>query len=173
MQNVERDNAGIMAARARGPSEDPRPQLGLKIKTAASCIEEQIRVGVRCAHQDLPGFARQGKLFQETCGAEARIVRAPKGKLDALLVSLDAHGGFREDERWTRAVISIMQQQMRDNSERTRQIMASRQAQFQHDQAVRAQQNQQYQEATQAGYARHNAQQRFSRLHRPRMKYRT
>ncbi len=52
-----------------------------------------------------------------------------------------------------------MRRQMHDNTERTRQIMAARDAQFQHDQAVRAQQNEQYQAATQAGYARQNARQ--------------
>lgn len=159
LQNVENDNAGIMAAAGRRPFRGSATAARFEDQNGSFVIEEQIRAGVRCSHQDLPGFANQGKLFAETCGAEVRIVRAPRGKLDALVDSLDAHGGFREDPRWTNTIISIMQQQMRANSEQTRQILASRQMQFQHDQAVRSQQNEQYQAATQAGYARRNMQQ--------------
>jgi hypothetical protein len=157
MQNVERDNAGIMAAAGQRPFRGSASAGRFQDQNGSFIIDEQIRVGVRCSHLDLPGFASQGKLFKETCGAEVRIVRAPKGKLDALVASLNAHGGFHEDERWTRTVISIMQQQMRANDEQSRRMMAARQTQFQHDQAVRAQQNEQYQAATQAGYAQHNA----------------
>jgi hypothetical protein len=159
MRNVENDNAGIMAAAGQRPFRGSASAGRFEDQNGSFVIEEQIRAGVRCSHFDLPGFARQGKLFKETCGAEVRIVRAPKGKLDSLVASLNAHGGFHEDEHWTKTVISIMQQQMRANDEQTRRIMATRQTQFQHDQTVRAQQNEQYQAATQAGYARRNAQQ--------------
>jgi hypothetical protein len=153
LQNVENDNAGIMAAAGQRPFRGSATAARFEDQNGTFVIEEQIRAGVRCSHHDLPGFARQGKLFQETCGAEVRIVRAPRGKLDALVASLDAHGGFREDDRWTQAVISIMRRQTIANDERTRQMMAAREVQFHHDQAVRAQQNQQYQAATQARYA--------------------
>jgi hypothetical protein len=157
MQNVENDNAGIMKAAGQRPFRGSATAARFQDQNGSFTIEEQIRAGVRCAHYDLAGFARDGKLFKEVCSAEVRIVRAPKGKLDALVAALNAHGGFHENEQWTKAVIDIMQQQMRANDERTRQVMAARQVQFQHDQAVRAQQNQEYQAATQAGYQQHNA----------------
>jgi hypothetical protein len=156
LQEVEKDNVAIMAAAGQRPFRGSATAARFEDQNGSFIIDEQIRAGVRCSHHDLPGFGR-GKLFQETCGAEVRIVRAPKGKLEALVASLDAHGGFREDQRWTNTVVSIMQQQMRANTERTRQILASRQVQFQHDQAVRAEQNRQYQAALQSGYDRHNA----------------
>lgn len=156
LQNIERDNAGIMAMAGQRPFRGSASAARFEDQNGSFVIEEQIRAGVRCAHHDLAGFANQGKLFQETCGAEVRIVRAPKGKLDTLVASLDSQGGFREDAHWTQTVTSIMRQQMIANAERTRQIMASRQVQFQHDQAVRAKQNQQYQAALQAGYREHN-----------------
>ena len=156
MQNIENDNAGIMAAAGQRPFRGSASAARFEDQNGSFVIEEQIRARVRCSHRDLAGFGSQGRLFQETCGAEVRIVRAPRGKLDALVASLDSYGGFREDARWTQAVLSIMRQQMIDNAERTRRIMAYRQVQFQHDQAVRAQQNQQYQAAIQAGYRDHN-----------------
>jgi hypothetical protein len=157
MQNVENDNAGIMRVAGQRPFRGSATAARFQDQNGSFTIEEQVRVGVRCAHYDLPGFARDGKLFKEVCSAEVRIVRAPKGKLDPLVAALNAHGGFHENEQWTKAVMDIMQQQMRANDERTRQVMAARQVQFQHDQAVRAQQNQEYQAATQAGYQQHNA----------------
>ncbi len=156
MKNIENDNAGIMAAAGKRPFRGSTSAARFEDQNGSFAIEVQIRVGVRCSHQDLAGFARQGRLFQETCGADVRIVRAPKGKLDALVASLNAHGGAREDERWSKAVIALMQQQMSANREQTRQIMAARQVQFEHDQSVRAQQNEQYQAATHAGYDRSN-----------------
>jgi hypothetical protein len=157
LQGVEKDNAAIMAAAGQRPFRGSASAARFEDQNGSFTIEEQIRAGVRCAHYDLPGFSNQGKLFKEVCSAEVRILRAPKGKLDALVASLDAHGGFQEDQRWTQAVMDIMKKQMRDNDQQTRQIMAVRQTQFQHDQALRAQQNQEYQAATQAGYAQHNA----------------
>jgi hypothetical protein len=157
LQNVENDNAGIMRVAGQRPFRGSAAAGRFEDQNGSFTIEVQIRAGVRCSHHDLAGFAAQGKLFQETCGAEVRIVRAPKGKLDALVASLNAHGGFHEDEQWTKAVVSLMQQRMRANDERTRQIMAARQVQYNHDQAVRARQNEQYQAATQAGYDAHNA----------------
>ena len=156
-QNVENDNAAIMAKAGQRPFRGSASAARFEDQNGSFTIEEQIRAGVRCAHYDLPGFSNQGKLFKETCQAEVRVIRAPKGKLDSLVAALDAHGGFNEDDHWTKAVVAIMQQQMRANDERSRQIMAARQVQFQHDQALRAQQNQEYQAATQAGYAAHNA----------------
>ena len=155
-KSVADDNAGIMAAAGQRPFRGSTAAGRFEEQNGTFLIEEQIRVGVRCAHYDLPGFSNQGKLFKEVCGADVRIVKAPKGKLDSLVALLEAHGGVSEDTHWTQTVIAISQQKMRDNSERTRQIMATRQVQFQHDQAVRAQQNRQYQAATQAGYQQHN-----------------
>ncbi|HEY4363273.1 MAG TPA: hypothetical protein VGN17_20055 [Bryobacteraceae bacterium] len=157
MQNIEKDNAGIQAAAGQRPFRGSAAAARFEDQNGSFVIEEQIRAGMRCSHHDLPGFASKGKLFQETCGAEVRIIRAPKGKLDALIASLDANGGFREDSRWTQAVISISQQRMAANAQQTRQIMAARQVQFQQAQAVRARQNQEYQAATKAGYDSHNA----------------
>jgi hypothetical protein len=157
MQNVEKDNGAIQATAGQRPFRGSAGAARFEDLNGSFVIEEQIRAGVRCSHHDLPGFAAQGKLFQETCGAEVRIVRAPKGKLDALVASLDANGGFREDSRWTQAIIALMQQHMATDVERTRQIMATRAVQFQHDQTVRARQNQDYQAMIKAGYDQHNA----------------
>jgi hypothetical protein len=157
LQNVENDNAGIMAAAGQRPFRGSAAAARFQDQNGSFVIEEQIRVGVRCAHYDLGGFAGQQKLFREACQAEVRIIRAPKGKLDPLVAALNAHGGYHVDESWNKAIIAIMHQQTQANDQRTRQIMAARDAQFQHDQSVRAQQNQQYQAATQAGYAAHNA----------------
>jgi hypothetical protein len=157
LQNIENDNAGIRARVGQSPFRGSAAAGRFEAQNGTFTIEVQIRAGVGCAHQDLPGFAGNGKLFQETCGAEVRIVRAPKGKLDNLLASVNAHGGFREDPAWTQTLVALMQQQMIADAQRTRQIMAARQVQYQHDQAVRAQQNDQYQAAIQAGYAQHNA----------------
>jgi hypothetical protein len=156
-KSVADDNAGIMAVAGQRPFRGSTAAGRFEDQNGTFVIEEQIRVGIRCSHYDLPGFSNQGKLFKEVCGADVRIIKAPKGKLNSLVASLDTHGGVSEDARWTQAIIAISQQQMRDNSERTRQIIANRQIQFQHDQAVRAQQNAQYQTATQAGYQQHNA----------------
>jgi hypothetical protein len=154
--SVADDNAGIMAAAGQRPFRGSTAAGRFEDQNGTFIIEEQIRVGIRCAHYDLPGFSNQGNLFKEVCGADVRILKAPRGKLDSLVATVNAHGGVSEDARWTQAVIAISQQRMRDNSERTRQIMANRQVQFQHDQAVRAQQNKEYQAATQAGYQHHN-----------------
>jgi hypothetical protein len=155
-KSVDDDNAGIMAAAGQRPFRGSTAAGRFEEQNGTFFIEEQVRVGIRCSHYDLPGFSNQGRLFKEVCGADVRIVKAPRGKLDPLVASLDAHGGASEDPHWTQAVIAIMQRQTQENNERTRQIMANRQVQFQHDQAVRAQQNQQYQAATQAGYQQHN-----------------
>jgi hypothetical protein len=162
LREVENDNAAIRAVAGRSPFRGWASASRFTDQNGSFAIDVQIRAGVRCSHHDMPGFSGQ-QFFQETCGAEVRILRAPKGKLDELVGSINAHGGFREDPNWTKTIMSIMQRQMIANGQRTQEIMAAREVQFQHDQSVRARQNAQYQAATKAGYDRQNANQAETR----------
>ncbi len=68
LQNVANDNAGIMSAAGQRPFRGSAAAARFEDQNGSFLIEEQIRVGVRCSHHDLAGFARQGRLFEETCG---------------------------------------------------------------------------------------------------------
>ena len=116
-------------------------------------IEEQVRVGIRCTHADQPGLYGKS-YFHEDCGADVRVLRAPKGRLDALISMMDSRTtGAVADGRWTQAYNQERQQQMNQMLAGNRVNQQAILAQGEEAARVRQQQNQEYLAGQQGRYA--------------------
>lgn len=158
-QNLDADNAAIQARAGQRPFRGDAAAARIEFQNGSFTIEEQLRVSIRCSHMDLASLNNGGpKLFRETCGATVRVIRAPKGKLDALVQLLDANRvGTAEDAHWTQAYNAKRQAQTNAVVGSIHATMNAQQRQYEQAQAVRARQNQEFQAGLQAGYDRHNA----------------
>src|SRR5580658_10168067 len=86
-------------------------------------IEQRLRVYVECRVSTQSGMAAGGG----GCSAHVDVVRAPKGKLDALCAVVDAHDLVRtpHEDAWLQRV---MQTQAARNQDRMRQLTQQQQA---------------------------------------------
>ena len=86
-------------------------------------IEQRLRVYVECRVSTQSGMAAGGG----GCSAHVDVVRAPKGKLDALCAIVDAHDLVRtpHEDAWLQRV---MQTQAARNQDRMRQLTRQQQA---------------------------------------------
>ncbi len=118
-------------------------------------IEEQIWVRLMCMHNPI-NFGPEAGAFSEQCNATVRILRAPKGQLEALLARAEAERlGATENAEWASKYLQYMNQvaQARLN-QMNRDANARMQQQhdeFERAQAVRSQQHQQFLANMQAG----------------------
>jgi hypothetical protein len=173
-QGIEADNAAIQARAGQRPFRGDAASARFEYLNGTFVIEEYLRVVIRCSHSNQPGLGGR-QYFHEDCGAEVRVLRAPKGKLDALIQLLDNNpSGAIADDHWQQAYIQLRQQQ---TNRLIGQINADTQVMLQQgrdDARVRQQQNQEYlagqqgryqeiqrqHDEQQAGYAAHNANQK-------------
>jgi hypothetical protein len=158
-QAIDVDNAAIQARAGVRPFRGDAGAARVEYQNGSFVIEEQLRVLIRCSHFDLPSLGNQGpRLFREQCGANVRVLRAPKGKLDALVNLIDGNRtGAIPDDHWTQAYIAATQAATNQIVGSIRANMAAQQKQFEQAQTVRAHQNEQFQANLQAGYAADNA----------------
>ena len=60
----------------------------LEFLNGSFVIEEQLRVAIRCVRTNMPGFSGAAQYFRENCGADVRVLQAPRGKLDVLVTRM-------------------------------------------------------------------------------------
>lgn len=118
-------------------------------------IEEQIWLKLMCTHSPI-NYGPETGAFTDSCNATVRILRAPKGQLDALLAQVEAQRlGAVENPDWVSKYMQFMQaqakarldQMFRDSNAR----MQQQHDDFERAQAVRAQQHQQFLATMQEG----------------------
>ena len=145
----------------KGRKSEPPTQRGsmaaaiAEYRNGTFMIEEQIWVKLMCAHNPI-NLGPDPGVFAESCNATVRILRAPKGQLDALLAKAEAERlGAAENPEW---VSRYMQYQNQVSQARLNQMSrdANARMQQQHDefdraQAVRSQQHQQFMATMQEG----------------------
>jgi hypothetical protein len=117
-------------------------------------IEENIFAQVECIRTRLGPMSKG--TFSESCNATVRMVRAPKGQLDAALAKIDTlNVGLTSNPEWISRYMQYQNQRsqaiMNQMNAQSRAIMQQRQADFEHAQAMRAQQHQQFMATMQAG----------------------
>ncbi len=173
-QTIEADNAAIQARAGQRPFRGDAATARFEYLNGTFVIEEHLRVVIRCTHSNQPGLGGR-QYFHEDCGADVRVLRAPKGKLDALLNLVDNNpSGAIADDHWLQAYNEVRQQR---TNRLVGQINADTQVMLQQGRdaaRVRQQQNQEYlagqqgryqeiqrqHDEQQAGYAAHNANQK-------------
>jgi hypothetical protein len=106
-----------MAANRKANSNGAQVALdaaGLRVETVngSFVIEQRLRAWVECRTNN-----QQGKFSGGGCSAHVDVLRAPKGKLDALIALIDAHDLTKpvEGQPWMAAV---MQRQQREGAAR-------------------------------------------------------
>ncbi len=152
------------------PKNEPATQHGslaaaiAQYRNGTFLIEEQIFVKLMCMHNPI-NYGPETGAFSESCNASVRIIRAPKGKLEAVLAMDDTlHVGAVENPEWVGKYMQYMQAQAKAVSDKmfadSNARMQAQQAEFNRAQAVRAQQHQQFmatmQEGTNRSMARAN-----------------
>lgn len=150
---LDADNAAIQRQAGQRPFRGDLGAVRFEYANGSFTIEEQLRVTIRCTHADLPGLGGQ-RYFEEKCGANVRALRAPKGKLDALVQLCDNNRtGPVEDGRWTQAYMAKRQAVTNGIVGSIHANMEAQRVQFAEAQRVRAQQNAEYQGQQQGRYA--------------------
>jgi hypothetical protein len=143
------------------PKNQPATQHGAlgaaiaEYRNGTFTIEEQISVKLMCIHSPM-NFGPDRSVFTESCNAAVRIVRAPKGHLDAMLAQADTQRlGAVENPEWASKYFEFMQAQAKARSDQMfRESNARMQQQhddFERAQAVRSQQHQQFLATMQEG----------------------
>ena len=155
---LDKMNASL-AVMKNQPKNQPATQHGslaaaiAEYRNGTFTIEEEITVRLMCMHAPL-NFGPDRDAFTESCNATVRIVRAPKGQLDALMARTQ-NVGAAENPEWASkymdyvaAVAKARSDQMfRDSNAR----MQQQHDDFERGQAVRAQQHQQFMATMQEG----------------------
>jgi hypothetical protein len=134
------------------PKNQPATQHGslaaaiAEYRNGTFTIEEEISVKLMCMHNPA-NFGTDRSVFFESCNATVRIVRAPKGQLDAVLSQTERVGAAENPEwaskymQYIAAVAKARSDQMfRESNAR----MQQQHDDFERAQAVRAQQHQQF-----------------------------
>jgi hypothetical protein len=173
-QGVEADNAAIQAQAGQRPFRGDAAAARFEYLNGTFVIQEHLRVVIRCAHMNQPGLGGT-QYFHEDCGADVRVLRAPKGQLDALVKLMDGRTtGAVVDAQWQRAYNEVRQQQ---TNHIVGAIKANTQAMLQQGQEserVRQRQNQEYLAGQQGRYAQiqqqHDAQQGSYDIHNANQK---
>jgi len=152
-QRMDQMNASLPGMKNQ-PKNQPATQHGslaaaiAEYRNGTFTIEEQISVKLMCMHSPF-NFGPDRSKFSESCNATVRIVRAPKGQLDAVLAQTEAaRVGAAESPEWaskymqyTQAVAKARSDQMfRESNAR----MQQQHDEFERAQAVRSQQHQQF-----------------------------
>ena len=173
-QGIDDDNAAIEARSGQRPFRGDAATAKFDYLNGTFVIEEQLRVVIRCTHSNQPGLGGK-QYFHEDCGADVRVLRAPKGKLDPLINMIDGRTtGAVPDDRWLQAYNNARQQQA---NRVVGQIQANTQemlAQGREAGRVRQQQNQEFLAGQQGRYAeirrQHDEQQGSYNLHNQNQK---
>lgn len=162
-QGIEADNVAIQAHAGQRPFRGDAAAARFDYLNGTFVIEEYLRVVIRCTHSTQPGLGGQ-QYFHEDCGADVRVLRAPKGQLNSLVSLLDnSPSGAIADAVWQQAYNAARQ---RESNQLIANIRANTQIMLQQGQEaarVRQQQNQEYLAGQQGRYAeiqrQHDAQQ--------------
>lgn len=173
-QAIEADNAAIQARAGQRPFRGDAAVARFEYLNGTFVIEEQLRVAIRCTHSNQPGLGGR-QYFHEDCGADVRVLRAPKGKLDALISIVDrGTTGAIADDHWLQAYNAARQQQ---TNRIVGQIQVDTQVMLQQGRdaaRVRQQQNEEYLAGQQGRYEeikrQHDAQQGSYDIHNANQK---
>ena len=157
-ERMDKMNASLPMMRNQ-PKNQPATQHGgmaaaiAEYRNGTFMIEEQIFVKLMCMHSPL-NFGPDRDTFTESCDATVRIVRAPKGQLEALLVQARNLGAV-ENPEWVSKYFAYMQAQAKARSDQmfrdTNARMQQSHDDFERAQAVRSQQHQQFLATMQEG----------------------
>lgn len=153
-------NASLPSMKNR-PKNQPATQHGAMAAAIAEyrngtfTIEEQIWLKLACTHSPI-NYGPETGAFTDSCNATVRILRAPKGQLDALLAQVEAQRlGAVENPDWVSKYMQFMQAQAKARSDQMFRDSNARMQQqhddFERAQAVRAQQHQQFLATMQEG----------------------
>jgi hypothetical protein len=174
--NFDRSNEALAASAkqlsqltgAKNASSEPAKQYGglaaaiAEYRNGTFTIEEQISVKMMCAHNPI-NFGPEKGAHSDSCNATVRIVRAPKGQLDALLARAESERlGAAENPDWVSKYLQYQNQVAKARLDQMNRDANARMQQqhdeFERAQSVRAQQHQQFlatmQEGTQRSMAR-------------------
>lgn len=155
---LDEDNAAIQRQAGVRPFRGDAAAARFEYMNGTFVIEVQVRVGVRCSHHDQPGFGGQ-QYFKENCGADVRELRAPKGKLDALISLIDSRTtGAVMDSRWDQAYMQVQDQRQKGMLAANAVNQQALLAQGENAARVQEQQHSQYMAAEQGRYAQQNAE---------------
>ena len=166
LANSARQFAQMPGAK-NAPPEPARQYGGLagaiaEYRNGTFTIEEQLTVRMMCTHSSLNFGPDKGATF-DSCNATVRIVRAPKGQLDALLARAESERlGAGENPDWVSKYMQYQNQVARTRLDQMNRDANARMKQshdeFERAQAMRAQQHQQFlatmQEGTERSMAR-------------------
>jgi hypothetical protein len=161
---LDEDNAAIQRQAGVRPFRGDAAAAKFEYQNGSFVIEVQLRVSIRCSHANQPGFGGQQQYFHEDCGADVRVLRAPKGKLDGLISLIDNHkSGAIPNAQWEQAYSKVQQEKLNGMLAQNAVNQQALLAQGENAARVRQQQHQQYMAAEQGHYNQirenHDAQQ--------------
>ena len=150
---IDRTNGSLPSMRRMARTEPARQRGSFaaaitQYRNGTFTIEEQLFVKVICTHTPLNSPMDPGA-FTEACNATARVIRAPKGQIDAAIALVEGKGlGAAENQEWVSKYIQQLQAMQKASSDRMFQIGAETRARMKADfdraQAIRQQQNEQF-----------------------------
>jgi hypothetical protein len=159
-QRMDQMNASLPSMKNR-PKVQPANQHGAlaaaiaEYRNGTFLIEEQVWVKLMCTHSPI-NYGPETGAFSDSCNATVRILRAPKGQLDALLARVEADRlGATENAEWVQKYLQYMQAVAKAQSDKmfadSNARMKAQHDEFERAQAVRAQQHQQFLATMQEG----------------------
>jgi hypothetical protein len=155
---LDADNAAIQRQAGVRPFRGDAGAARFEYLNGSFVIEVQLRVAIRCTHANQPGFGGQ-QYFHEDCGADVRVLRAPKGKLDALINLIESRTtGAIVDSHWEQAYMQVQAERQKGMLARNAVNQQALLAQGENAARVRQQQHSQYMAAEQGRYAQQNAE---------------
>ncbi len=109
-------NRSALAARAGGHSTVDTAALRLETINGSFVIEQRVRAWIECNTNN-----QAGKFSGGGCSAHVDVLRAPKGRLDALITLVDTHDLTKpvNDPQW---LATYMQRQQRENADRMKAL---------------------------------------------------
>jgi hypothetical protein len=155
---LDADNAAIQRQAGVRPFRGDAGAARFEYLNGSFVIEVQLRVAIRCTHANQPGFGGQ-QYFHEDCGADVRVLRAPKGKLDALIGLIESRStGAIVDSHWEQAYMQVQAERQKGILAQNAVNQQALLAQGENAARVRQQQHSEYMAAEQGRYAQQNAE---------------
>jgi hypothetical protein len=145
----------------KGRKSEPATQHGAlaaaiaEYRNGTFTIEEEIGVRLMCMHSPI-NYGPETGTSSDSCNATVRIVRAPKGSLEAVLAMDKSEGiGAKENPDWVQKYMQYQNAQWKAMSDKmfadSNARMKSQHDEFERGQAMRAQQHQQFLSTMQEG----------------------
>jgi len=155
---LDKMNASLAVMKSQ-PKNQPATQHGglagaiAEYRNGTFMIEEQISVKLMCMHNPV-NFGTERDTFFDSCNATVRIVRAPKGQLEAVMAQTQGVGAVENPEWASKYMDFVLAQAKARSDQMFRDSNARMQQQhddFERAQSVRAQQHQQFMATMQEG----------------------